>query len=284
MTMLVEHCYGKSAIRLFKIVRRGDRHDVSDLAVGVRFEGDFDEAFTDGDNERIVPAEAIRNTVHALAVERTLPSIEDFGLALAGHFLTHHPQVSRVRVELAERRWGRLGVAGRQQGHAFLQGGAERRLATVVSNGDQIAVVAGIDDLPVLKTAGATFEGYLADRYTEPELVEGRILAARLTARWTYARPDVTFGPYWEGVRQLLLDSFVQHTSQSMQHTLYSMADVVLASFDDIAEVTLELPTQEYRPVDLSRFGVKNANEVYLPTSEPDSFVRATVTRGLANS
>jgi len=57
------------------------------------------------------------------------------------------------------------------------------------------------------------------------------------------------------------------------------MADVVLASFDEIAEITLELPTQEYRPVDLSRFGVRNDNEVYLASLEPDSLVKATVTR-----
>ncbi len=279
MTKLVDHSYGKSLIRLFKVTRRGDRHDLSDLTVAVRFEGDFDEAYVEGDNERILPADAIRNTVHALAVGRALDSIEAFGLALAEHFLSHHPQLSRVRVELAEHRWERMGVGGRPQGHAFLQGGPERRTAAVTSNGEQIAVVAGIDQLPILKTAGARFEGYLADRFTAPEPDDDRILAAMLTVRWTYTRPDVTFGPYWQGVRQLLLESFVQHTSQSMQHTLYAMADVVLASFDDIAEITLELPTQEYRPVDLSRFGVRNANEVYLPSPEPDSLVKATVTR-----
>jgi urate oxidase len=279
MTKLVDHSYGKPLIRLFKVTRRGDRHDLSDLTVAVRFEGDFDEAYVEGDNERVLPAEAIRNTVHALAVGRVLDSIEIFGLALAEHFLVHHPQLSRVRVELAERRWERLGVGGRPQGHAFQQGGPERRTAVITSNGEQTAVVAGVDSLPVLKTAGARFEGFLSDQYTGAEPEDDRILAASLTARWTYTQPDVTFGAYWQGVRQLLLESFVQHASQSMQHTIYAMADVVLASFDEIAEITLELPTQEYRPVDLSRFGVRNDNEVYLASVEPDSLVKATVTR-----
>jgi urate oxidase len=279
MSKLVEHSYGKSLIRLFKVTRRGDRHDVSDLTVGLRFEGDFDEAYIEGDNERILPAESIRNTVHALAVDRPIDQVETFGLALAEHFLVHHPQIALVRVELAEQRWERLPVGGRQQGHAFVLGGRERRTATITHNGERAAVVAGIDQLPVLKTAGARFEGYLADRFTESPAATERVLAAELTARWAYSHPDVTFGPFWQGVRRLLLESFVQHVSESMQHTLYAMADAVLASYEEIAEVTLEMPTQEYRPVDLSRFGVDNANAVYLPSAQPDSLVRATVTR-----
>lgn len=279
MSKLVEHSYGKSLIRLFKVARRGDRHDLSDLTVGVRFEGDFDEAYIEGDNERILPAESIRNTVHALAVKRPIDQIESFGLTLAEHFLAHHPQIGRVRVELAERRWERLPVGGRAQGHAFMLGGDERRTATITHNGERASVVAGIDQLPVLKTAGARFEGFLADRFTDPAPAVDRVLAADLKARWTYSHPDVTFGPFWQGVRLLLLETFAQHASESMPHTLYAMADAVLASYEEIAEVTLELPTQEYRPVDLSRFGVENAGTVYLPSAEPDSLVSATVTR-----
>lgn len=279
MSKLVEHSYGKSLIRLFKVTRRGDRHDLSDLTVGVRFEGDFDEAYIQGDNERILPAESIRNTVHALAVKGPIDQVEHFGLTLAEHFLAHHPQIALVRVELAERRWERLPVGGREQGHSFVLGGDERRTATITHNGDRAAVVAGIDQLPVLKTAGARFEGYLADRFTDPAPPADRVLAADLRARWTYTHADVTFGPFWRGVRLLLLETFAQHASESMQHTLYAMADAVLASYEEIADITLEMPTQEYRPVDLSRFGVENAGTVYLPSVEPDSLVSATVTR-----
>jgi len=279
MSKLIEHSYGKSLIRLFKVARRGDRHDLSDLTVGVRFEGDFDEAYIEGDNERILPAESIRNTVHALAVNESIGQLEKFGLMLAEHFLAHHPQIALVRVELAERRWDRLPVGGREQGHAFVLGGDERRTATITHNGERAAVVAGIDQLPVLKTAGARFEGFLADRFTDPAPAEDRVLAADLRARWAYSHPDVTFGPFWQGVRRLLLETFAQHPSESMQHTLYAMADAVLASYEEVVDVTLEMPTQEYRPVDLSRFGVENAGTVYLPSAEPDSLVSATVTR-----
>ena len=279
MSKLVEHSYGKSLIRLFKVTRHGDRDDLSDLTVGVRFEGDFDEAYIEGDNERILPAESIRNTVHALAVDRPIDQVETFGLALAGHFLAHHPQIALVRVDLAEQRWERLPLGGREQGHAFALGRRERRTATITHNGERASVVAGLDQLPLLKTAGARFEGYLADRFTDPAPSADRVLAADLTARWAYTHPDVTFGPFWQGVRLLLLETFALHASESMQHTLYAMADAVLASYEEIADVTLEMPTQEYRPVDLSRFGVENAGAVYLPSAEPDSLVSATVTR-----
>jgi len=46
--------------------------------------------------------------VTSRAVGHSLDAVEDFGLALAEHFLVHHPQLSRVRVDLTERPWGRL--------------------------------------------------------------------------------------------------------------------------------------------------------------------------------
>jgi urate oxidase len=279
MARLASNSYGKARIRLVKVIRHGDRHDVKDLTVGVRLEGDFEEAHVAGDNRKILPTDTMKNTVYALAASLRIDQIEQFGIALVGHFLRENPQVSRARVEISERAWGRLPVNGRPHDHAFVDSGTERRTASVTSNGERVSVVAGIEGLQILKTTGSAFASFLKDPFTTLRETQDRILATTLTAKWTYIKPDVTFGPYWLGVRQALLDTFSIHDSQSVQHTLYAMAEAVLSAYEEIAEITLTMPNRHHLLVDLSSFKLENRNEIFVATEEPHGVIEATVTR-----
>jgi urate oxidase len=252
---------------------------VKDLTVGVRLEGDFEEAHVAGDNRKILPTDTMKNTVYALAASLRIDQIEQFGIALVGHFLRENPQVSRARVEISERAWGRLPVNGRPHDHAFVDSGTERRTASVTSNGERVSVVAGIDGLQILKTTGSAFAGFLKDPFTTLRETQDRILATTLTAKWTYIKPEVTFGPYWLGVRQALLDTFSIHDSQSVQHTLYAMAEAVLSAYEEIAEITLTMPNRHHLLVDLSSFTLENRNEIFVATEEPHGVIEATITR-----
>jgi urate oxidase len=279
MARLASNSYGKARIRLVKVIRHGDRHDVKDLTVGVRLEGDFEEAHVVGDNRKILPTDTMKNTVYALAASLKIDQIEPFGIALVGHFLRENPQVSRARVEISERAWGRLPVNGRPHDHAFVDSGTERRTASVTSNGERVSVVAGIEGLQILKTTGSAFAGFLKDPFTTLRETQDRIFATTLTAKWTYIKPDVTFGPYWLGVRQALLDTFSIHDSQSVQHTLYAMAEAVLSAYEEIAEITLTMPNRHHLLVDLSSFKLENRNEIFVATEEPHGVIEATITR-----
>ena len=64
--------YGKSAIRLVKVIRGPDGHRVRDLTVAVALEGDFGVAHTDGDNATLVATDTMKNTVYALAPEHLI--------------------------------------------------------------------------------------------------------------------------------------------------------------------------------------------------------------------
>src|SRR5712692_8965114 len=108
--MLGENSYGKAGIRLVKLLRRPDRHEIRDLTVAVRFEGDFETAHAAGDNSGVLPTDTMKNTVYALAADHPLDSIESFGLRLSEHFLTGNANVSRVRIDISERAWDRLSV------------------------------------------------------------------------------------------------------------------------------------------------------------------------------
>ena len=91
--------YGKSRVRLLRVVRQDGRHDIRELTLGISFEGDFEAAHTKGDNRKLLPTDTMKNTVYVLARQYPVDSIEDFCTHLVEHFLTYNPQVSRVRIQ-----------------------------------------------------------------------------------------------------------------------------------------------------------------------------------------
>lgn len=279
MSAVARSSYGTSAIRLAKVTRRGDRHDVKDLTVDVIIDGEFEDAYEAGDNVTVLPSETIRSTIFALARQHPIDQLELFGLTVAGHFLTNNPQVFGVRISLAERLWKRIAIGEKAHGQAFMAPGDERRLATVHATGGKALVSAGIEHLPLLKTSAARFEGFLPDRYATGKEAGARILATVLSAWWQYADAELSYGNTWQGVRQLLLETFAQHDSRSMQHLLYAMGETVLESYGDIDEIRLSLPDRGHFPADLSAIGLSNEAEIFMPSEEPFGPVEATIKR-----
>src|ERR1700746_3970329 len=111
--------YGKSGIRLLRVVRQQVRHDIKELTSRCGFEGDFETAHTKGDNQKILPTDTMKNTVYVLARQYPVEAVEDFASHLIEHFLTYNPQVSRVRIEASEALWTRLILGGKPHATAF---------------------------------------------------------------------------------------------------------------------------------------------------------------------
>jgi urate oxidase len=265
--------YGKSAVRLVTVRRRPDGHALKDVTVAIRLEGDFATAYTEGDNSRVLPTDTMKNTVYALAAEHPFGEIEDFGLLLSEHFLRESPPATSARVELTEHLWQRLAV------DAFRRVGSEKRTAVVTRTRDGVEVTAGIEDLVVMKTGKSAFEGFPRDRYTTLAETADRLLATSVHATWRYARPDLPFDLLRSEVRRQLIDTFVEHDSRSVQQTLYAMGEAALDVLE-VEEVHLVMPNIHHIPVDLTRFGLENRNEVFVATSEPYGLIEATLRRG----
>ncbi|HEX5714764.1 MAG TPA: urate oxidase [Thermoanaerobaculia bacterium] len=268
--ILAGNGYGKSAVRLVTVRRGPEIHELKDVTVAIRLEGDFETAYTEGDNSQVLPTDTMKNTVYALAADHPLEDIESFGLLLADHFL--QGQVASARVELTEHLWDRL------HPHAFRRAGSERRTAVVTRTRDGAKVVAGIEDLVVMKTAKSAFEGFPRDRYTTLAETSDRLLATSVRAAWTYSRLDIPFNERWSEVRHRLLEVFVDHDSRSVQQTLYAMGAAALETAD-VEEIHLAMPNIHHIPVDLSRFGLENRNEVFVATLEPYGLIEATLRR-----
>src|SRR5215212_2533655 len=130
--MLTETAYGKSGVRLVQVIRHGDRHDVHDLTVAIRFEGQYDTSYAEGDNREVLPTDTMKNTIYALAADASVEEPESFGLLLATHFISRNPRLERVTVELTGHAWERITVGDREHGQAFMRRGPELQTATVV--------------------------------------------------------------------------------------------------------------------------------------------------------
>ena len=277
--MLAEAAYGKSSVRLVQVSRHGDRDDLKDFTVAIRFEGEYDQSFTDGDNRDVLPTDTMKNTVYALAARHRVEEPEAFGRLLAEHFLARNPRLRRVRIDLTEHQWGRIPVKAREHGQAFLRHGTESRTATVQGKGDQFTIGAGVSDLVILKSSHSAFAGFLRDEYTTLPDVADRILATALTATWKYRTADLDFNLTWRAVRDALLEAFAEHDSQSVQHTLHDMGRAVLENVEAVTAVRLVMPNKHHLPVDLSRLGFENRNEIFVPTDEPYGLIEATILR-----
>jgi urate oxidase len=277
--MLAESAYGKSSIRLVQVSRRGTQHSLRDLTLAIRFEGEYDASYTDGVNEDVLPTDTMKNTVYALAADQTPADPEPFGVRLAEHFIGRNDRLKNVRIDLTEHSWQPIAVGGRNHGQSFMRRGPETRTATVQGGRDRIKVGAGINDLMVLKSAGSAFAGFPRDEFTTLQETHDRLLATSMTATWQYASVDTEFGPRWHAIKQTLLESFAEHDSQSVQHTLYAMGQAVLDASNEVTVIRLVMPNKHHLPIDLTKFGRENRNEIFVATEEPYGLIEATLTR-----
>ena len=278
--VLTQHSYGKSRVRLTRVTRLPDRHEIRELTVDIRLEGDFDASYLVGDNSRIIATDTMKNVVYSLAQGRPAEAIEDFGTALAGHFVESFPHVRSATIGLAEHPWQRIAVDGLDHPHAFVGGRGERRTATIsITRGlEGLKVESGLDGLLVLKTARSGFSGFIRDRHTTLPETTDRIFATEVRSRWTYAPGAVvSWDEAHAGVRQALLETFAVHDSLSVQQTLHAMGEAALDACGEIEEITLTLPNQHRILFDLERFGRSNVNEVFVATDEPFGLITGTL-------
>ncbi|MBV8711447.1 MAG: hypothetical protein JOY56_06695, partial [Solirubrobacterales bacterium] len=67
--VLGQNNYGKSEVRVVKVIRGPEQHEIRDLWIDVALEGDFRAAHVSGDNTGLLATDTMRNTCYALAKE-----------------------------------------------------------------------------------------------------------------------------------------------------------------------------------------------------------------------
>jgi len=271
--------YGKHKIRLSKITRLPDRHLFKEISVDVVLKGAFDEAYTKGDNASVLPTDTIKNTVYALAKDHELESIEQFALDLAAHYMNRVPHATSASVKVNEKLWTRMVFDGEPHHHAFTGGLSERRTADVLHTRDGVTLKGGMKDLPILKTTGSAFVGFMKDEYTVLPEERDRIMATTLAAEWTYNGTTGDFTNNAAVIRNKILNIFADHESESVQHTMDKMGRAALELVPEISDISMLMPNVHHFMYNLERFGMENNNDIFNPADEPHGYIEGTVSR-----
>lgn len=272
---LTTNQYGKAENRLMRVYRDTNRHEIRDLNVTSQLWGDFETAHTDGNNEHVVATDTQKNTVFAKAKELGVTSPEQFLIGLADHFTTSFDWVTGGRWAAEEYGWSRIN----DHKHSFYKSAPETRTTVFTRDGDKDTLISGFYGLTVLKTTESGFVGYPKDKYTTLPETEDRILATDIATRWIYNTKDLDFEATYRQVKEIILDSFTDHFSHALQHTLYQMGEKVIEAVPEIDEIRFSCPNKHHFLYDIERFGLENPNEVMIVADRPYGLIEATFTR-----
>ncbi|GAB2739533.1 factor-independent urate hydroxylase [Arthrobacter bambusae] len=280
--VLGDNQYGKAEVRVVKVTRDTDRHQIEDLNVTSQLRGDFQAAHLQGDNAHVVATDTQKNTIYAFARDG-IGSPEGFLLRLSEHFTSGFEWVTGGRWEAEAYTWDRIQAHGSEHDHSFVRKGQEVRTAVVVREGNTTHVISGLKDLTVLKTTQSGFVGYPRDRYTTLPETTDRILATDVSARWRYNTgldaAGTDFNKSYEDIKALLLEGFTENYSHALQQTLFDMGKKVLEAHSEVDEIKFSMPNKHHFLVDLSPFGLDNPNEVFFAADRPYGLIEATVQR-----
>jgi urate oxidase len=269
--------YGKAEVRLLHVDRRGPRHEITDLNVTVTLAGDMAATYLTGDNSGVLTTDAQKNTVYALARDGVRP-VEEFALRLARHF-AKIGTVDRAQVRIEEYGWQRIDAGGTPHPHSFERLAGTRIASASVHADGRAEIVAGVDDLILLKSTGSEFHGFLEDPYTTLAPTDDRILATAVAAGWRMAAAEADWAECFRGARTALAEAFADTHSLSLQQTLYAMGQAVLAARPEVCEVRLSLPNKHHFLVDLAPFGLDNPGEVFYAADRPYGLIEGAVSR-----
>ena len=190
MARLTENNYGKSSVRLTKVIRNGATHGLFEMTVGILLGGAFERVYTHGDNSPCIPTDTMKNTVYALARTHDFDSPESFARLLSTHFVESFTQVAWAETSIEQTLWERIPVNGAPHSHAFTGAGSARRTCRVrCERGAKTGISGGIAGLEVIKTTGSGFSGFLKDRFTTLRETEDRLLATSIDAVWDFLGP-----------------------------------------------------------------------------------------------
>jgi len=293
-----EHYHGKWRVRVLKVRRPPAgveaRHEINEYNVRVYlWSPDYEKVFTNNDNADLVATDTCKNTVYVVAKRTACETPEQFGIDIATHFMTEYPFLSKCKIELDEKPWGRAIVNGEEHDHSFVLGGTEHKRASVEIGRDSLGkllrptVISSIVGMTILKTTQSGFTGYLQDKYTLLPETEERCLATELCADWTFMKSDPP--PDYAAVRkavreQLKLGIFGPARggvySASLQATIYDAGCLVLDAAPHVKDLQIFTPNLHYLPASfLDRLGEKFEDDIFYPIDSPSGTICCKVVR-----
>jgi urate oxidase len=260
--MTAEIRYGKHNVSFY---RTHPTRGILGGRVSIDVFGDnFMPAYTEGDNRQVVATDTMKNFVYAMALEYQGASHEGFAAFLGRRFLETYPQMQWVRLVLLETPFAKhsdklLSPLADDYGTVDLEVGR-----------DGIRwLVCGRRNLRLVKLTGSAFKDFARDAYTTLPERSDRPLFIYLDVHWRYRRTEDAINDGAaripsESVRDLVISTFDDFVSMSIQHLVHEMGTRLLARFAGLSEVSFEAQNRLW---DTSK--VSEADPVTKVFSEP---------------
>jgi urate oxidase len=275
---LVQKTYGKDRVRVMRIDRKTDRHEVRELTVRAMMTGDFEGAFTHADNSTSISTDTVKNVVNVTARENLTLGTELFCQAVATKLL-EYPQVETATVTAHETKWTRLLVDGAPHAHSFTLDSNGKPYAKVVMTRGGCTVESGVSGFTFMKTTQSGWANYVKDKYTTIPETHDRMAATAMDASWRWSRAPESYEAANAAILATALKVFATTYSSSVQDSLYRMGTTVLEAVPELIDISMACPNKHYLLINLTPFGLDNNNEVFVSTDEPHGQIECTVGR-----
>jgi urate oxidase len=198
----------------------------------------------------------MKNTVYIMAKQHPVNPPELFASIVGTHFIETYKHIHTAHVKVVTHRWTRMTIDGKPHPHSFLRDGAETRNVEAVTRRDQgISIRSAISGLLVLKSTGSAFHSFVRNEFTTLPEVYDRILSTEVDCGYKWKtfpgveaviRSVPKFNVAWEKARNIILKTFANDNSASVQNTMYKMCEQILDATPDVTDVEFSLPNKHY--------------------------------------
>jgi urate oxidase len=236
----------------------------AELEVAVRGTA-FLDAYTRGDNRRVVATDTMKNFMHTASLASNAPTLEGWLRDVGAAFLETYPDMERLTMHGRELPFAAALVpADDGDGFAasevlFARDRNDRSTASLElerDNGDvRIAGHAcGRTDLQLIKITGSSFADFARDEHTTLPERPDRPLYIWCDVGWRYADPEDALGTdparyvAGEQVADLAASVFHEFVSLSIQHLVNEIGNRMLQHWPQLSEASFEATNRLWDP------------------------------------
>jgi urate oxidase len=225
----------------------------------------FLDAYTHGDNRRVVATDTMKNFIHAASLASGAATLEGWLHDVGSSFLATYPDMERLTMHGRELPFPAALVPA-DDGDGFMASEVlfardrnDRSTASLEldrhQGGVRISVHAcGRADLQLIKITGSSFADFARDEHTTlPERLD-RPLYIWSDIGWRYAQAEDALGTdptryvAGEQVADLAASVFHQFVSLSIQHLVNEIGNRMLERWPQLAEVSFEATNRLWDP------------------------------------
>ena len=225
----------------------------------------FLDAYTQGDNRRVVATDTMKNFMHAASLNSTASTLEGWLYDVGSAFLATYPDMERLTMHGRELPFpASLVPAADGDGFAasevlFARDRNDRSTASLeLDRGADGVRIAGHAcrrvELQLIKITGSSFADFARDEHTTLPERPDRPLYIWCDIGWRYADPADALGAdpgsyvAGEQVADLASSVFHEFVSLSIQHLVNEIGNRMLARWPQLAEVSFEATNRLWDP------------------------------------